>query len=564
MTKKRILIVEDEKIISEDIRSSLVSLGYEVADIASSGEEAIKKAVDLRPNLVLMDIILKGQVDGIKAAAHIRSNYGIPVVYLTSHSDEPTLRRARESGPFGYILKPFDVRDLRTTIEMAFHSAQVEKALKDSERWLSVTLRSIGDAVVVIDAAGSVEFVNPAAEALTGWALQDIVGRPLEEAIKLLDATSGAVLHDISSLVIAGGGNPVRSAEGAVLVARDGRRIHVDVNASPIRDRDNAISGVVTIFHDITERIEAEGAVRKSERFLSTVFESIHDPFCILDRDYRIVRVNSAYARFRGQPAEALLGRVCYETYSSEGTPNPCVECPVTKTLSTGEPCVIERYHPGKDGAEVWLETYTYPVLGEKGEVSRVVEYTRDITERKRGEIERSRLIKELEYLSRTDRLTKLFNRGALIERLESEVERVNRYGSSLSLLLCDIDNFKPINDTYGHAEGDRALELISSILSAEVRATDIVGRHGGDEFMIILPETNIPSGREIADRIRKAVEGANFAVTTGEKLRLSLSMGLTAYIPGDVDFNPMMKRADDALYLSKRGGRNRISVLTA
>lgn len=561
MAKKRILIVEDERIIADDIRASLIALDYEVPDIASSGEEAIKKAVEIRPDLVLMDIILKGNIDGIKAATHIRSNYNIPVVYLTSHSDEATFRRAKESGPFGYILKPFDERDLRTTIEMAIYNSQTEKVLKDSEKWLSITLRSIGDSIVVVDASNSIEFINPAAEALTGWILQEAAGRSMDEILTLIDEATSAILPNLASEVVRTG-RALQYADNTVMVTRDGRRVFVDVNASPIRDKGNAISGVVAIFHDTTGRKEAERLIRKSERFMNTVFESIHDPFCILDLNYRVVRANKAYAEYRSLHMDDLLGNVCFEAI--KGLSQPCEECAVEKTFKSKDPCVTEKISTDKEGGEVWLETYTYPVFDEKGAVTYVIEYTRDITERKRGEIERSRLIKELEYLSRTDRLTKLFNRGALIERLISEVERVKRYGSSLSLMLCDIDHFKSINDTHGHAEGDRALELISSILSDEVRSTDVVGRYGGDEFMIILPETELPRGREIAERIRKAVEGLEFSVSEDIQLHITLSIGLTMYTAEDGDFNPLIKRADDAMYMSKRGGRNRVSVMAS
>lgn len=561
MTGKTILVVEDERIIADDIRATLVALGYNVPHIASTGEDAIRKAVEIKPDLVLMDIILKGQIDGIKAATHIKNNYNIPVVYLTSHSDEATFKRARESGPFGYILKPFDERDLRTTIEMALHNAQMERSLKDSARWLSVTLNSIGDAVIVLDASGNVEFINPAAETLAGTRLQDVVGRPMRDVVRLLDDAAETPLPDLASEVL-GKGQAIKHSDGTTAIMRDGRRVYVDVNASPIKDKEGKVSGVVVVFHDITGRREAELAIRKSERFLSTVFESIHDPFCIVDRDYRIVRANDAYAAFRGVTLDELMSRVCFEAL--EGSTHPCKECAVSKTFESRDPCVTERVSPAAGGEDVWLETYTYPVFDESGEVTHVIEYTRDITERKRSEFERTRLIKELEYLSRTDRLTKLFNRGALIERLESEVDRVNRYGSSLSVILCDIDHFKSINDTYGHAEGDRALEVVSKILSDEVRSADIVGRHGGDEFMVILPETALASGREIADRIRRAVQNADFLLSTGVQQHITLSIGLTMYDQSDGDFNPMMKRADDALYISKRGGRNRVSVISA
>jgi putative two-component system response regulator len=132
--KKRILIVEDETIIARDIQGKLESLGYEAAAIVSSGEEAIAKAGELRPDLVLMDIVIKGDIDGIEAARQIKDNYNIPVVYITAYADEKTLGRAMITDPFGYLIKPFEERELHSTIEMALHKHEsTEEILKSME-----------------------------------------------------------------------------------------------------------------------------------------------------------------------------------------------------------------------------------------------------------------------------------------------------------------------------------------------------------------------------------------------------------------------------------------------
>lgn len=128
MSSTKILIVEDEAIVAEDIASRLKKMGYVVADIAASGEEAIAAATTTKPDLVLMDIILQGEVDGIEAAQHIRTKQGTPIVYLTANADENTLQQVKVTGPFGYILKPFKEKELRATIEIALsrHQAEVE------------------------------------------------------------------------------------------------------------------------------------------------------------------------------------------------------------------------------------------------------------------------------------------------------------------------------------------------------------------------------------------------------------------------------------------------------
>src|SRR6516164_9194303 len=194
MTRARILVVEDEGIVAQDIRNRLTRHGYTVVGVVETGADAVRLTAELRPDLVLMDIHLKGPMDGVEAAEHIRANWQIPVVYLTAYADDATLRRARVTEPFGYILKPFEERELPTILEMALYKNAAERRLRASERRYATTLSSIGDGVIATDAEGRVSFLNPVAEALTGWAAAEAAGRPLAEVFRTLDEHSRAVL----------------------------------------------------------------------------------------------------------------------------------------------------------------------------------------------------------------------------------------------------------------------------------------------------------------------------------------------------------------------------------
>lgn len=133
MTNTSIILVEDEIIVAADVKNRLENMGYSVLGIFDTGEEAIQKVGELKPNLVLMDIVLKGEMDGIDAALKIRELFNIPIIYLTAYSDEKTLERAKVSEPFGYVLKPFEDREIQSAIEMAIYKHQMEKKLKESE-----------------------------------------------------------------------------------------------------------------------------------------------------------------------------------------------------------------------------------------------------------------------------------------------------------------------------------------------------------------------------------------------------------------------------------------------
>ena len=177
MAKAGILIVEDERIIAMDIKHSLLNLGYDVVGMVASGEDAITKAGESYPDLILMDIMLQGEIDGIEAAAQIRRRYNIPMVYLTAYANDTILQRAKLTQPFGYVLKPFRESELYSNIEIALYRHEMEKKLQSREHWLGVTLRSISDGVIATDVTGQVIFMNPVAELLTGWPLADALGK---------------------------------------------------------------------------------------------------------------------------------------------------------------------------------------------------------------------------------------------------------------------------------------------------------------------------------------------------------------------------------------------------
>jgi len=185
MRSTKVLLVEDETIVARDIEHMLLGLGYQVVDVLTDGSQSIEVSKKSKPDIVLMDIRLKGEIDGIDAANQIYNELNIPIVYITAHADENTMERAKVTEPFGYILKPFDEKELQTTIEIALYKFKMQMRLKERERWLSAVLTSIKDGVVTADNKGTVTFMNPAAEKLTGWRQQEATTRQLSEVFQV-------------------------------------------------------------------------------------------------------------------------------------------------------------------------------------------------------------------------------------------------------------------------------------------------------------------------------------------------------------------------------------------
>ncbi|MEW6667384.1 MAG: ATP-binding protein [Thermodesulfobacteriota bacterium] len=263
MPDARILIVEDEGIEAMDIQQRLMTLGYPSSDIAFSGEEAVQKAEEMRPDLVLMDIMLPGEIDGVKAAEQIQASLDIPIIYLTAYADEDTLQRAKITEPYGYIVKPFKERELHITIDMALYKHKMEKTSKERERWVATTLRSIGDAVIATDKDGFILLMNPIAENLTGWKLKDALNNKLTEVFSIINRDTREIVENPVEKVIREG-NIVGLGNHTRLIARDGREIPIDDSAAPIRDDKGNLIGVVLVFRDMTEREKAEDALRRA------------------------------------------------------------------------------------------------------------------------------------------------------------------------------------------------------------------------------------------------------------------------------------------------------------
>ena len=277
---KRILIVEDERIVAKDIEASLINMGYKIAGIVSSGEEAVKKAKKEKPDLILMDIVLQGDIDGIEASRRIRLCYFIPIVYLTAYADVETLNRAKLTEPFGYIIKPFEDSDLHTTVEMALYKHKMEKKLRESEEWFSTTLKSLGDAVIALDTNGSVKFINPVAEELTGWAIKDAEGLPLDDIFNIINETTGNKAENPIERILKEG-IILGLANHTMLIKRNGTKIPIDDSGAPIKDPDGNIIGAVLVFRDISSRRLAEKKLMKSEEKYRSLFENTNFGICI-------------------------------------------------------------------------------------------------------------------------------------------------------------------------------------------------------------------------------------------------------------------------------------------
>lgn len=244
--KIQVLVVEDEFILAINLQESLESLGYKVIDIADSAATAIEKATELRPNLILMDIRLRGEIDGIQAAEEIWNRLQIPVIYVTGHSDQITVERATLTSPFGYILKPIREQELYVAIQTALNRYE-------REQFLSTVLRGMGDGVIVVDSELHIKYLNQVAEALTGWQLDEAKDRMLSEVCQLIDEQTQLPIENpiIKALQTQ---TPIYLENPIILVAKTGAKTPIADSATALKDNNGAVAGAVMVFRDDTQR----------------------------------------------------------------------------------------------------------------------------------------------------------------------------------------------------------------------------------------------------------------------------------------------------------------------
>lgn len=269
MDKKNLLIVEDEGVTALEIQNKVEEWGYSVVDVLSSGEEAITVALDKRPDLILMDIVLKEKVNGIEAANIIKNSYDVPIIYLTAYGDEKTIEDAKITFPQAYLLKPFNDQELKLTIEMALYKHQMEARLKRSEETYRTLAENANDIIFIINLEDRVEYVNKFAANILGLEPEDIVGKlrqnlfPMDISEKQRKTIDKAIETQ----------SPVRSQTKMALPKCE---MWLDTDIIPLKDKKDKIFAVMGISRDITAQKKTEAALRSSLKEKEVLLKEIH------------------------------------------------------------------------------------------------------------------------------------------------------------------------------------------------------------------------------------------------------------------------------------------------
>ena len=374
MGKARILVVEDELLAVQIITRELEFLGYEVAGVLTSGEEAVAQAAGLGPDLILMDIVLDGKIDGIEAAEQITGSHGIPVVFITAYGEDSLFDRAKLTKPFGYLMKPVEATQLHHSIEMALYKHALDERLRESENRYRTIFETTGGATMVVDGDTVIRMVNREFERFSGYVREEV-----EQLMTLAEFFRGEELATILNYH-----HDRRSAPESVPVTyeatfydRYGALKNIILHVKMIPETDRSIVSMI----DITTRKQLETAITRAKREWERTFDTVPDLIMLLDLDYRITRANRAQANRLGVTPAELIGKRCRSAIHTADTPPD--NCPNRLLQQDGREHFVEAYEPGLRGD--FLISVT-PLYDDEGNLAGSVHVARDITERKRVE----------------------------------------------------------------------------------------------------------------------------------------------------------------------------------
>lgn len=393
MLKQKILIVEDETIIAMELSHRLKRGGYDVVAAVTSGEEAIKNAAELAPDLILMDIHINGSLDGVETAEIINSTQDIPIIYLTAFSDDKTLERAKLTEPYGFLIKPFEERVLETTIEVALYKHTVELRQRENELWLDATLKNINDGIITTDIDGNINFVNNAAIEILSTSKADILAQIVKNVFRVVDYETKTELENPVMMLLESRSAEIKNKE-MILQRFDSSSIIIEATTSVIKDEYEIISGAVLVFRDISVKKNADEALKRSEERYRAVVEQSSDGIIFYEIEtLKVIKSNLAYQKMSGYSEDELLNLTAFDLMANNvnNIGHSFNKAARSRNISMGE-----RREKRKDGSFIDVEVTISIISYLNREVLCVI--VRDISEKKKIE----KIIRESEQTYRT------------------------------------------------------------------------------------------------------------------------------------------------------------------
>lgn len=404
-------------------------------------------------------------------------------------------------------------------------------------------LASLGEGVYGIDRAGRCTFINPAGLAMLGFELSEVLGRDQHALFhhRRADGSPYPLRECPIQQTLEDG---VRREMAETFIRSNGEAFPVRMTVTPIQEHGENV-GAVVAFRDITE----EKLHLERMQLLDAALKAADHGIVITDRHGIIEWVNPAMLRLTGYRPEEAVGRKT--SLLRSGMQDKGFYQGLWQTILSGAVWHGDLVNRRKDGSLYNEEMTITPVPDEHGAIQHFIAVKQDIAARKQME-------EELHQLATTDSLTGVANRRHFLGRVAEELKRIKRYGGNCALIMLDLDHFKRVNDSRGHAAGDSVLRHFTTLVQDHLRSSDLLGRLGGEEFAVFLPETGLEGVVGFAERVRRHTESEPATSEKGQ-IAYTVSVGVTLLDTLDASPDDALARADEALYRAKANGRNRV-----
>lgn len=397
---------------------------------------------------------------------------------------------------------------------------------------LQVTLNHIGAYVFMKDLEGKYTYVNELVRILFDQPIEEIIGYDDSKFFSL--ELSSDVKKNDQKVMTEG---KVIELEEKNIIAKTGEVKYYMTVKKPLFDDNKNIIGMFGVSTDITERKQMEFELKRKQELLDTVLNNIDAFIYMKDRDYRYLYLNPKTANLFGAQPSEIVGKTEEDFLAKKDVDH--FRKMDLQVFETGNLQNGEEHFTASDGTVSHYWSIKVPLKDNEGKVNSYIGISTDITQ-----------------LSTTDALTNINNRRTLDIELNKIFSLYKRYQHPYCIILCDIDYFKQTNDIYGHFEGDKVLQIVSKTIQNEIRATDICGRWGGEEFLIICPDTQLENAVSLAEKLRKKIEKVHDEFDCH---LTTMSFGVSQSQKKDKNLYDIVKRADKAMYKAKESGRNQV-----
>lgn len=552
-----VLLVEDDSgtrnVVRSLIQEKFPEINIYVAENGNRGLELFKKHM---PHIVISDINMP-DIDGIRMVSEMRAlDPSTNVIVITALKNIQYLLESIRIGISRYVLKPINITLLLEAIKDCVVRIGLEMQVKKQNEYirkLSHAVEQSPSTIIITDVEGNIEYVNPKFTELTGYTPVEALGQ--NPRVLKTDTTPPDVYSKLWSTITAG-----LIWRGEFLNKKKNGELYWEAaSISPLFDEDGKITHFIAVKEDITRHKYVEKELQESERRYHSLFENMLEGFAYCKMlfddnghpvDFVYLDVNSAFVSSIG--AENVVGKKGTEVFPGIKELHPELIETYGRVAMTGK---AEKFNFEFKPAGIWLSISVYSTEREY-----FVAVFENISERKKVEKELIESEKRYKALSITDSLTKLFNSRHFFSQLRYEVERTDRYNPPLSLILLDVDDFKKYNDQYGHLEGDKVLAVLADAIRENLRHIDTAYRYGGEEFTVLLPETECGKALIVAERIRKSFENSILHPLKELDVHKTISVGVGQYIPNEQE-SSFLERVDMGMYRAKELGKNRVCL---